>query len=618
MSTTAYSKLEADNKFANQNNFNQLKETVNSLSVNGGKIFLTLSEAEADLANISDNERVEVYADEDNKNGIYTKIEDELVFVGKNPVTIINEVFTDGWVDTGAVQSTTNTPASNSSTINTIHGVSGSIGIVENPFNKAFFAFAQKVETPVTQAEIRLFKGKTVGGELITKKRVSFTAHATAQVVEEVVFDEVIDYDGEMWMQALVNNPIAYKRVTPAVQRTSALGYGPVVATNINNLDGTVFNTGSGYVDLGITFNTLETELQLTDEGTELMSSAVSSVQETDLTTELLNAYLIADGSVVPIASWRTTEPIAVQSGLECFYSGQTSQTPTAVSVVGYNNVGEAVVLVPNGNYTLSPIGFIIPDGIVNIRGCGFNATPPKIFIKETKINPELLPSENSKINIPLKWNCVGHSIWWQDANVYASTSIFAIGIQSLVKKIFKFLGYNKYCYSGNSLGQTSVSDTASIISKFPQWTDNSPAFWTVDTITNDFKRNIPIGLLSDYTNNTGGLTYYGALRLLKDKIESLTPNAVVIASNALKRNNDGYTSTSTNTVGAKLSDYEFALMQVCQLNKWRFIDQFRQSEITDETISITTTDGLHLNDFGYSLVSKLWIDNIWILANEK
>jgi hypothetical protein len=412
-------------------------------------------------------------------------------------VSVQDALFTQGQVETAVKQPTATGSISNSG-VGTVHGLSASIGIVPKTFDKITVSFAQNAATPITQIEVRLFQGKTVGGTLIAKKRQTFSASAGVQVSNVLQFDTKISYSGEMWIQVLMNNPWAYKRVSPATARTAANGYGQPYITTVNNLDGTTFATSQAYIDAFFEFNSFEDQISLTDKGKEVIGSS------------------------------------------------------------------------------------------------------------------------DSKIKVNKTWNCVGHSIWWQDGNVYSGTSNVAIGIQTLVKRIFQFNSYNKYAYSGYSLGGLTESDTASIASMFGTWTDTSDAFWTLDTITNDFKRNIPIGTINDYNNATGILTYYGALKAFFNKVQSLTPNAPVIAFNALRRNNGGYTSTSTNTAGHTLADYEKAIMTICSLNGWRFVDQFRQSEITDETLSITTMDGLHPNDFGYRLCVKPVIRNIWIYASEK
>lgn len=225
----------------------------------------------------------------------------------------------------------------------------------------------------------------------------------------------------------------------------------------------------------------------------------------------------------------------------------------------------------------------------------------------------EIIASETQSdmIEIPMIWNCIGHSIWAQDQIVYNNSQEIANGIQTWIRTFFAFKGYNKLCYSGRSLGATSESDKDSITYYFSTWLVNSSYkyFWTYDSITNDFKRNIPLGNISDYNNNTGALTYYGALRLLVEKIRELTPNTIVICANAMERNNGGYTTNSINTVGSRLIDYELALMEIASINNWLFVDQKRNSGIYEENLTKTTRDGLHPNDFGYSLCFKPWYD---------
>lgn len=228
---------------------------------------------------------------------------------------------------------------------------------------------------------------------------------------------------------------------------------------------------------------------------------------------------------------------------------------------------------------------------------------------------------ESTKAKINRNVNFVGISIWWYDGKQLASGmggEETAVGYQTLLKEKFSFLSDTgtTYCYSGNSLGALNDEDAGSICNKMSTWVSSSNALWTLDTITNDFKRNIPIGTIDDYNNNTGKTTYFGALRIFTDKIQELSgDDKVVIVSNSLRRNNSGYTSTSENTVGATLLDYEKALMEIAVKNKWWFVDQFRLSGVTDETISLTTIDGLHLNNLGYKLAVIPWMNVISMLA---
>ena len=150
-------------------------------------------------------------------------------------------------------------------------------------------------------------------------------------------------------------------------------------------------------------------------------------------------------------------------------------------------------------------------------------------------------------------------------------------------------------------------------------WPSVQNAIWTIDFITNDFKRNVPLGTFADYKNATGPATFYGAVRQLYDKIKALSGSDVIIVfANALKRNNSDYTSTSKNTVGCTLADYELALLTCAAYNtNWYFVDQNRLSGITDENLPAVTADGLHLNNLGYTMAVQPWINVLRTLADK-
>lgn len=232
----------------------------------------------------------------------------------------------------------------------------------------------------------------------------------------------------------------------------------------------------------------------------------------------------------------------------------------------------------------------------------------------------------------------LGHSIWRNDNYLisYKSSGSFVTpftgvfrgrGYQTLLGEVFDFPAVYSPGpdggYSGYSLGGTSATDSKSIAVVAGQsnngWPNVQNAIWTIDFITNDFKRNIPLGTFDDYKNASGPGTFYGAVRQLYDKIKALSGNDVIIVfSNATKRNNSGYTSTSQNTVGCTLADYELALLTCAAANtNWYFVDQNRLSGITDENLPAVTADGLHLNNLGYTMAVQPWISVLRSLADK-
>ena len=230
----------------------------------------------------------------------------------------------------------------------------------------------------------------------------------------------------------------------------------------------------------------------------------------------------------------------------------------------------------------------------------------------------------------------LGHSIWRNDNYLvtYRNSGSFVTpftgvfrgrGYQTLICEALDFPSVSSPGpdggYSGYSLGGISATDDKSIAVVAQQadngWPNVQNAIWTIDFITNDFKRNIPLGTFSDYKNATGAATFYGAVRQLYDKIKELSgADVIIVFANALKRNNSGYTSTSRNTAGCTLADYELALLTCAAANTgWYFVDQNRLSGITDENLPAVTADGLHLNNLGYTMAVQPWINVLRSLA---
>ena len=244
----------------------------------------------------------------------------------------------------------------------------------------------------------------------------------------------------------------------------------------------------------------------------------------------------------------------------------------------------------------------------------------------------------SSKIKMKRGIVFLGHSIWRNDNYLvtYKSSGSFVTpftgvfrgrGYQTLLQEVFDFpsvasLGPDGG-YSGYSLGGTSETDSKSIAVVAGQanngWPNVKNAIWTIDFITNDFKRNVPLGTFADYKNATGPATFYGAVRQLYDKIKELSgSNVIIVFGNALKRNNSNYTSTSRNTIGCSLADYELALLTCAAANtNWYFVDQNRLSGITDENLPAVTADGLHLNNLGYTMAVVPWINVLRTLADK-
>lgn len=319
---------------------------------------------------------------------------------------------------------------------------------------------------------------------------------------------------------------------------------------------------------------------------------------------ELFYGFVAANGTSQTTYGGFYATPFIDVSSYDAIYV-DTSVTNTGVkSVFCYDSAKMLMSTLPTGEYKYQEIA-IAGTQIKYIRING-QGVIPAVYIKTIGTG-----ASKKKINKNVNW--VGMSIWWYDGRTLADVEdrgggVVAKGYQTLLKAQYEFLSDTNYCYSGNSLGAASENASTCLMYNADKWVVSENAIWTLDTITNDFKLNIPIGTTDDYDNKTGLLTYYGALREFADKVKELSgEDAIVVASNALHRNNSGATSTSKNSKGHTLTDYEKALTYACMVNDWWYVDQYRLCGVNDNTLDFTTIDGLHLNNLGYRMAVVPW-----------
>lgn len=392
--------------------------------------------------------------------------------------------------------------------------------------------------------------------------------------------------------------------------------------------DGVITIQKNGYIVLSTWENGIFSAVRVTTEK-QSITEELDNVKKDLSTFEKLHynkaqgvtGFLRFNGEVSPDNGFFTTPKIEVDGSKNSsiFVDG----TALNVSLTGSNYPIFMQFDADNNILSFSPSGvkagerFAKKEIALNpatkfVRGCCFGSAMSFYLEK-------IGASQSNKKTINRNVNFVGMSIWWYDGKTTNNSErALQVGYQSLLREQFNFKSDSgtNYCYSGASLGGTTANDVNSIMSESNQWNGEKDDIWTLDTIANDFKRNIPIGSISDYDNATGVTTFYGALRAFSDKIKALSgENAIVICSNSLRCNDGGYTSVSANSRGHKLIDYELAIMTIAKRNNWYFVDQFR-SGITDETLSITTLDGVHLNSFGYRLAVLPWIDVFNMIAN--
>lgn len=123
--------------------------------------------------------------------------------------------------------------------------------------------------------------------------------------------------------------------------------------------------------------------------------------------------------------------------------------------------------------------------------------------------------------------------------------------------------------------------------------------FTIIAGLTNDFKLNAPLGVIKPIGSTFDTNTSIGALQDLIEYILQANPSIQIFMSTPLHRNNDGYSSETTNTAGHKLVDYVDAMIKVGELYSIPVYDAYRKSGVNMLNLDKYTYDGLHLNGTG-------------------
>lgn len=127
----------------------------------------------------------------------------------------------------------------------------------------------------------------------------------------------------------------------------------------------------------------------------------------------------------------------------------------------------------------------------------------------------------------------------------------------------------------------------------------------TIFVGTNDFKLNRPI--ISKDSLESFRYCYTSLI----NKIKNQNKKASLYLITPLKRNNDGYTTTSINKVGHKLIDYRDEIIRIGLENRLKVIDLYMESGIDESNLHKFTVDGLHLNNAGYELIGNILNERI-------
>lgn len=198
-------------------------------------------------------------------------------------------------------------------------------------------------------------------------------------------------------------------------------------------------------------------------------------------------------------------------------------------------------------------------------------------------------------------WCSLGTSITWYNNNQGGK---FDKGYQGwLMAKMPIGTLVNKGVSGG------TIVNLAASVSSLVQLAD----IYTIEHGVNDWGKKTAVGTISDYINNTGNTTFFGAFRIIIDAIYAKNSKAVIILCTPRKaRGFNGYLPSSCNGEldGIKLKDYADAVVEVARYEGLPICDWFNLCGVNDHNLPLySIDDALHPNDLGYKQMAQLLID---------
>jgi lysophospholipase L1-like esterase len=200
--------------------------------------------------------------------------------------------------------------------------------------------------------------------------------------------------------------------------------------------------------------------------------------------------------------------------------------------------------------------------------------------MKKTILTCLILFSFFSFTQKEITWVAIGDSITYLNDHANETGNRVTKGYMTMVTEK---LPHIKYINQGHN-GWTAIKIAESI-----EKLGLTPAdVYSVFLGTNDWWQGRPIGKIEDYQNNTGIGTFYGAYRIIVDKLKALNTNAKIILITPLQRGDFVYVNNfKNNAYGSykakkeqQLAQFAEAIIEIGKIENLSVIDLYNKSKI--------------------------------------
>lgn len=166
--------------------------------------------------------------------------------------------------------------------------------------------------------------------------------------------------------------------------------------------------------------------------------------------------------------------------------------------------------------------------------------------------------------------------------------------------------------YINNRVGGMTIYNYGVSAERITNFTQRYANMHYSDIITvfggvNDWGQNnpTPLGTITDSTN----ATFYGALNILCNGLETTFPQSLIIFITPLGSNGFNSWPTDKNSLNLSIYDYAKAIINVCAKFKIPVVDACSNSLLNPQVPNVKSNcfvDGLHLNTKGHEILSEL------------
>lgn len=182
-------------------------------------------------------------------------------------------------------------------------------------------------------------------------------------------------------------------------------------------------------------------------------------------------------------------------------------------------------------------------------------------------------------------WVAIGDSITYLNDHQHETGNRITKGYMTLITEQHPHISYINQGHNG----WTAIR----IAEKIEELNIEKADVYTIFLGTNDWWQGRPLGSYENFKENTGTATYFGAIRVITDKLKKLNKKAKIILITPMQRGDFVYINSYTNNAfgsykaknGQYLEQFADALVEIGKKNNFKVVDLYHNSGINQQNM---------------------------------